>query len=305
MLRNLMLFLASNAKLAALISQVGRRSGLTRRFIAGESLAEAIPAIRELESLGLDTTLDLLGEGVTQEEEAVNAARLYRRLLRRIEETQLRSGISIKLTQLGLGFDRELCDRNLRLILDEAESLKKFVRIDMESSAYTEATLDLFRTQLEHYGPRRVGVVVQSYLYRTESDVRSLIGTGCNIRLCKGAYMEPEEVAFPKKADVDANFTRLLDLMLDSDLYSAIATHDERMIAHAKKVIASNGLPENRYEFQMLFGVRRELQVALRQEGFRMRVYVPFGTQWAPYFMRRLAERPANVLFILRNMFKA
>ncbi|UCF36036.1 MAG: proline dehydrogenase family protein [Acidobacteriota bacterium] len=305
MLRNLMLFLASNAKLAALISQVGRRSGLTRRFIAGESLAEAIPAIRELESLGLDTTLDLLGEGVTQEEEAVNAARLYRRLLRRIEETQLRSGISIKLTQLGLGFDRELCDRNLRLILDEAESLKKFVRIDMESSAYTEATLDLFRTQLEHYGPRRVGVVVQSYLYRTESDVKSLIGTGCNIRLCKGAYMEPEEVAFPKKADVDANFTRLLDLMLDSDLYSAIATHDERMIAHAKKVIASNGLPENRYEFQMLFGVRRELQVALRQEGFRMRVYVPFGTQWAPYFMRRLAERPANVLFILRNMFKA
>jgi proline dehydrogenase len=277
---------------------------LSRRFIAGETLGESMAVVRELEGRGLLTTLDLLGENSSRENEAVRATRNYIELLDGIRQEHVGSTISIKLTQLGLDVDTEFCFQNLCLILRKAEECKNFVRIDMEGSRYTEATLALYRQSLDRFGHDQVGIVIQAYLYRSESDIRDLSGRGCNIRLCKGAYMESEEIAIPQKAKVDRNFCRLVEIMLESPCHSAIATHDDRMIAHAHSVIERLGLPGDRYEFQMLFGVRREKQIALLEQGYRMKVYVPFGTQWAPYFMRRLAERPANLLFILRNFFR-
>lgn len=299
-----MLRAAASPRLMAAFASLGRRSGLSRRFIAGESLSEAIEVIRDLEGSGLRTTIDLLGENTTHEEESEQAAEAYCRLLRGIRDQGTDSTISIKLTQLGLDISRELCCRNLQRILEEAERLQNFVRIDMENSPHTEATIDLFRRGVDAFGPRRVGIVIQAYLYRSEQDIRGLSPLGCNIRLCKGAYMEAADVAYPSKRDVDRSFCKLVDILLDSSCFAAIATHDDRMIEHARKSVETRGVPDDRFEFQMLFGVRREKQTALRAQGYGMRVYVPFGTQWAPYFMRRLAERPANLLFILRNFFR-
>ncbi len=299
-----MLRAAASPHLMAAFATLGRRSGLARRFIAGETMEETMQVVRDLEGSGLRTTLDLLGENTTHEEESRQAAGAYSRLLNGIRDQSVGSTISIKLTQLGLEISPDLCHRNLRGILQEAERLGNFVRIDMEDSHHTQATLDLFRRALEEFGAKRVGIVIQAYLYRSEQDVRDLSRLGCNVRLCKGAYMEPPAVAFPAKADVDRNFTKLVDILLDSPAFAAIATHDDRMIAHAEESVSRRGIQGDRFEFQMLFGVRREKQAALRAQGYGMRVYVPFGTQWAPYFMRRLAERPANLLFLMRNFFR-
>ena len=299
-----MLRAAASPRLMAAFASLGRRSGLSRRFIAGEDLEKTIEVVRDLEASKLRTTLDLLGENITHEKESEQAAEAYCGLLHGIRDQGVGSTISIKLTQLGLEISSELCFRNLRRILEEAERLDNFVRIDMENSDHTEATIAVFRRSLDLFGPRRVGIVIQAYLYRSEQDIRNLSGLGCNIRLCKGAYMEPAEVAFPSKEDVDRNFCRLVDLLLESPCFAAVATHDDRMIEHTRDAVHKRQIAGDRFEFQMLYGVRREKQTALCSQGYGMRVYVPFGTQWAPYFMRRLAERPANILFLMRNFLR-
>jgi proline dehydrogenase len=303
MLRNLMLRMAANPALVRGFSRLGRTTGLTRRFIAGESFQDALSTVREFNRLGLSVTLDLLGEGITDGTEADRAAGAYRRLLEKIHQSGVRSSISIKLTQLGLEIETEACRRNLHEILRRAQSLDNFVRIDMEDSRFTQTTIDLFLESYEEFG-RHVGIVLQSYLRRSERDARELSAKGCNVRLCKGAYMEPPEIAFPRKADVDENFKRMLEILLTSAGHAAIATHDEAMIQHALGIVRTHGVPRSKYEFQMLYGVRRERQLDLQGEGHRVRVYVPFGTQWAQYFMRRLAERPANLLFIFKSIFR-
>ena len=305
MLRKLMLRLAANNFLVGRMAWLGRRSGLAGRFIAGENLEAMLGVVAELRAAGLLTTLDLLGEGVTREAASVRATEAYIRLLREIGGRDIDSNISIKPTQLGLAIDRELCRVNLAKILNEAVRVDGFVRIDMESSRHTQDTLDLFREARDIHGTRHVGIVIQSYLRRSEGDARDLCARECNIRLCKGAYMEPPEVAFPRKRDVDLNFLRLVDLVVGSRAYCAVATHDDRMIRHARETIRREGTPDSRFEFQMLYGVRRERQLELKNQGHKVRVYVPFGTEWAPYFMRRLAERPANLLFVARNLLRA
>ncbi len=304
MLRNLLLHAAERPALVKLFSGLGKRSGLADRFVAGETLDSALEAVRQLNELDILASLDLLGEGVTDPEAADRAAGAYIELLQAIGESGVRSNISIKLTQLGLDVSRSLCERNLARILEKARQLGNFVRIDMEDSDHTQATLDLFESAYPEYGFRHVGIVIQSYLRRSEEDIRRLVRLGCNIRLCKGAYQEPAEIAFQRRSKVDENFIKLLEIMLQSPAYTAIASHDHRMVEHARKFVAEKNVPNDRYEFQMLYGVRRDYQLALRRQGYRFRVYVPFGTEWAPYFMRRLAERPANVLFTLRAILK-
>ncbi len=299
-----MLSAARRPSLVRAFSALGKRSGLAARFVAGEEVRDAVQAVRELNGAGMMASLDLLGEGVVAAEAAVKARQAYIGLLEAIAESGVDSNISIKLTQLGLDIDRELCRSNLREILEQAKAYNNFVRIDMEGSDYTAATLELFEEQLSHFGPRRVGAVIQSYLYRSEGDIRRLASLGCNVRLCKGAYMEPPEIAFPRKSDVDANYIKLLEILLQSPAYTAIASHDQSMIDHARRFIAEHQIASDRYEFQMLYGIRRDYQVNLVEHGYRMRVYVPFGTEWAPYLIRRVAERPANLLFVTRAIFK-
>lgn len=304
MLRTMMLRMAKNRHFINFVSFTGRKSGMVDRFVAGKSLEEAVPVVLEFKKKGIRTTLDLLGEGINHPEEARDMTGRYIRALREIDDCGLASPVSLKLTQLGLEIDAGLCRENLRLILKEAVLLDNFVRIDMESSAVTQLTLDIFREQLAEFGPKHVGIVIQAYLYRSEEDVRGLCALGSNIRLCKGAYMEPESVAFPAKSDVDINFKKISELMLLSGGFSAIATHDEKMIRHVQSFVEEQQISCSSFEFQMLYGVRRDLQFRLREEGCNVRVYVPFGTQWAPYYVRRLAERPANMLFIMKNMFR-
>lgn len=303
LIRKAVLSISTNPFLCGFIARRGMRMGFARRFIAGETLAEAVEATRSLNSRGIDASLDLLGENVHDAAEAAHFTDQYAEILEEIEKVGIRSNISVKLTQMGLDVDPELCARNLFRLVERAAQLRNFVRIDMESSAYAQRTLDLFRAAHERFG-NAVGVVVQSYLYRTAEDVRDLVARGANLRLCKGAYMEPKEVAFPEKKEVDDNYRRLLELILGSASYVGIATHDPAMIAHAKKLVAERQLREDRFEFQMLYGVRRDLQIQLRRQGHRMRVYIPYGRDWCPYFMRRLAERPANVVFVLRNLWR-
>lgn len=285
------------------MSAVAQRYRLVDRFVAGESVEQAIRVVREFNQRGMAVTLDLLGEGVLEGTEAERAALDYRSLLDAIAESGARSTISIKLTQIGLDISRRECSRNLRLILERARELENFVRIDMEGSRYTEDTIAVFRDAYAEFA-RHVGIVIQAYLYRSEADVRELSSQECNIRLCKGAYMEPPEIAFAKKRDVDANFKKLTEILLDSPAFAAIATHDEKMIGHALQVASRNGRNESNFELQMLYGVRRDLQQRLHRQGHRLRIYVPFGTRWAPYFMRRLAERPANMLFLLKSLIR-
>src|SRR5687768_13982385 len=274
------------------------------RFVAGETLDQAVRAIIALNRKGIMATFDHLGENVNTEAEAVGSADAYIELLDRIKADRLKSNVSLKLTQMGLDVDEELCFENLSRICARARELNNFVRIDMESSAYTDRTLDLFRRLWHESGYRNVGVVLQAYLYRTEKDVREMNSLGARVRLCKGAYNEPESVAFPKKADVDANYARLTRLLLTEGTYPGIATHDSRLIEYTKRFAASRGIGPEKFEFQMLYGVRREMQTDLVAQGYNMRVYVPYGKEWYPYFMRRLAERPANVVFIVSNFVK-
>ena len=293
--------LSQSALLKRMASRYGMASSASfaRRFIAGETVEEAIEVARTLQSKGFDLTLDYLGESVRTHQEADAAAREYVHLIDVLMASGIERNISLKLTQLGAGVDRATCIDNLRRILEAAERHGFFVRIDMESSAYTDLTLDIFET-LWQRGHRNLGVVIQAALKRSEADAQRVVGLGGRVRLVKGAYKEPPEVAYARKADVDAAFVRLMQQLLDSGEYPAIATHDPKMIDATLAYAEARGLPPSHYEFQMLYGVRRDLQRALAADGYRVRVYVPFGKEWFPYFMRRLGERPANVAFVVR-----
>ena len=273
-----------------------------RRFIAGETIEDAIAAVRSIEANGLHHTLDYLGESVTSLTAAETATRQYLDLIDRIDRAGVERNLSLKLTQLGLDVDRAICVDNLRRILAAGARCGFFVRIDMESSNYTDATLNIFETVWRH-GNRNVGVVLQSCLYRTEQDLERINRLGARIRLVKGAYREPKTVAYQLKSDVDEAFVRLAKKLLTDATYPAIATHDEDILNTVKRFILDQRIPQDRYEFQMLYGIRRDLQNTFRDQGHRVRIYVPFGHEWFPYFMRRLGERPANVAFVLRALF--
>lgn len=279
-----------------------------RRFIAGETLSEALPVVRALNEHDILATLDHLGENVQTREKAISAAQEYLKILDAIQENRLNSNVSLKLTQMGLDLSEELCFENLKGILERARLYGNFVRIDMEGSAYTDRTLKLYE-RLRQAGYENVGVVIQAYLYRSHADVERLIELGANVRLCKGAYAEPPSIAFPKKRDVDRNFRELLQMLWslparENGAYVAIATHDQRLIEWAKHFAQAHEIPKDGFEFQMLHGIRRDLQGSLAREGYRVRVYVPYGQDWYPFFMRRLAERPANLLFLARHLFR-
>jgi proline dehydrogenase len=278
-------------------------AGFARRFIAGESIEDAVAAVRPIAGHGMLLTLDYLGESVATVEEADAATRDYRRILDTIVASGIERNISLKLTQLGLEVDRATAVDNLRRILEPATEHGFFVRIDMENSPYTDVTLQIFET-LWAQGHHNIGVVLQSMLMRTPADVARVNTLGARIRLVKGAYMEPKTVAFQKKSEVDEAYVQLMKVLLDEGTYPAIATHDPAMIAATKAHAAEKGYAKDRFEFQMLYGIRRDLQAALVKDGYRVRLYVPFGNQWFAYFMRRLGERPANVAFVLKGIFK-
>jgi proline dehydrogenase len=302
MLRAFLLYLSEKETPKKILTghSFGRR--LAQRFIAGETLEDAVKAVRTLNDEGFDATLDCLGESVHDASAAAEACETYLGILDRLAAEGLRSHVSIKLTQLGLAIDEAMTVKHLRALCERARQHYNFIRIDMESSAYTESTLGVFRTVNE---PREVlGMVIQSYLRRSEQDVGELLKCEARIRLVKGAYQEPPDLAFPHKKDVDGNFVKLTQMLLASGVYHAIATHDERMIGAARDFAEARGLGKDRFEFQMLYGIRRQLQRDLKQQGFRVRVYVPYGKQWYAYFMRRLAERPANLFFLLKNLFR-
>jgi proline dehydrogenase len=293
--------LAKSDTLRHLASRYGMRGerGFARRFIAGETVEEAIAAARVVESRGLLQTLDYLGESVTSLEEADAATRDYLRVADAVMQAGIIRNLSLKLTQIGLDADRATAVDNLRKILERSEGF--FIRIDMESSAYTDVTLNIFEI-LWGQGYRNIGVVLQADLYRTEADEERISGLGARIRLVKGAYRESKAVAYQKKADVDAQYAKLTRRLLERGQYPAIATHDINMINVAREHAAKLGLAKDAFEFQMLYGIRRDLQQALVNDGYRVRVYIPFGRQWFPYFMRRLGERPANIGFVLRGI---
>ena len=296
--------LSRSAALKRLASKYGMATSdsFARRFIAGETVEEAIQDARALQARGMLLTLDYLGESVRNADEAAAATREYVRLIDVIVKSGIERNISLKLTQLGVDVDRATCVDNLRRILDPAARHDFFVRIDMEDSRYTDVTLEVFRTlwQQEY---RNVGIALQSALYRTEQDVQVMIAMGARVRLVKGAYKEPAAVAHQKKADVDAAFRRIMRVLLEQGAYPAIATHDESIIAETRAFATDRNIAGDRFEFQMLYGIRRDLQSALAAAGYRMRIYLPFGHQWFPYFMRRLGERPANVGFVVRGIF--
>jgi proline dehydrogenase len=293
--------LARSSTLKKIASRYGMRSptSFARRFIAGETVEEAILAARQVESAGLMQTLDFLGESVSTLAEADAATRDYLRVIDAVIQAGIGRNLSLKLTQLGLDVDRASAVDNLRRILERAQDF--FVRLDMESSQYTETTLAIFET-LWQQNYHNIGVVLQADLHRTEQDVARIVALGARIRLVKGAYREPASVAYPSKADVDAAYAQLMRRLLLEGTYPAIATHDEAMIHEALRFVAEQHISKDRFEFQMLYGIRRDLQAALVSQGYRVRVYIPFGHQWFPYFMRRLGERPANVGFVLRGI---
>jgi proline dehydrogenase len=267
------------------------------------TVADAVDACRRVNAQGIAVSLDSLGESVAEEDEARAAAAIYHDLLAAISGHGLNANVSLKLTQMGIDIDQGLAEEIVRSIVEHAARVGSFVRIDMEGAAYTEATIALTERLYAQY-PGVVGTVLQAYLFRTEADAERLLERGIRIRLCKGAYKEPPEVAFPAKSDVDANYVKLMKKMANSGVFCGIATHDEAIVAEMLKFGRDHGVAKNRFEFQMLYGVRRDLQRQLVAEGYGVRVYVPFGTAWYPYFMRRLAERPANVLFLARNFFR-
>jgi proline dehydrogenase len=295
--------LAQSTSLKTLASRYGMRraQSFARRFIAGEHVAEAIEAARAVEAQGMMHTLDLLGESVTNLDQAEWATREYLAVIDAIAKAGIGRGISLKLTQLGLDVDKATAVDNLRKILERAEPAGFFIRIDMENSPYTDVTLEIFET-LWDQGHRQIGVVLQSALYRSENDLERMNALGASVRLVKGAYKEPKTVAYPKKADVDAAYARMLTSLLSYGNRPAIATHDPAMIRLARQWAEEQQIPAERFEFQMLYGIRRDLQTQLVKEGYRMRVYIPFGREWFPYFMRRLGERPANITFVIRGI---
>ncbi|HXZ13906.1 MAG TPA: proline dehydrogenase family protein [Candidatus Sulfotelmatobacter sp.] len=299
-MRALLLYLSESKRLAPWImhSRLSRR--VARRFVAGETLDDAVAAARAVNRAGQSASLDMLGENVTDEAGARRAAAAYVAMFDRIQQEKLDANVSLKLTQLGLNLGQPLCEELVEKIVEHASSLGNFVRIDMEGSAYTQRTIEIAKHARARH--ESVGAVIQSYLYRSEKDIQDLLAAGCRIRLCKGAYNEPAEVAFPEKADVDANYVKLMKLLLASGIYHGIATHDPRMVRATKNFAREKQIASGQFEFQMLYGIRTDLQRKLVKQGYRVRVYIPFGTDWFPYFMRRLAERPANLTFFLRAM---
>jgi proline dehydrogenase len=297
--------LAGSRTLQQLASRYGMRSpsSFARRFIAGETIDEAIAAARAIEANGMMHTLDLLGESVATMAEADTATRAYLAMFERIVGAGIGRNVSLKLTQLGLTIDRATCVDNLRRILDAATASDFFVRVDMENSEYTQVTLDIFETVWQQ-GYRNAGIVLQAYLKRTAADAARMNALGARVRLVKGAYQEPNTVAFQRKAEVDASFRQLMELLLERGTYPAIATHDPDLVNATRTFAASKSIRPDRYEFQMLYGIRRDLQRALRDAGHRVRVYVPFGREWFPYFMRRLGERPANIGFVINGLLR-
>ena len=277
---------------------------LTTRFVAGETIDEAVAAIQELNAEGCSASFDHLNESVANSAEAEAEIKEYLQILNRIDETGIDSNVSIKLTQFGLELDPELAYRNSRAVVEDAARRENFVRVDMEGSNVTQLTIDIFKRLRAEFGLDDVGIVLQSYLRRTYADAQELVKLPARIRICKGAYNEPPEVAFPNKKDVDENYVRVMQLLLSSGIYHGIATHDPKMIEATIDFAQRQGISKGTFEFQMLYGVRRDLQRQLAKDGYNLRIYVPYGKHWYPYFMRRLAERPANIWFVLKNLLK-
>ena len=303
MLRSSLLKLSESPRFAHWVTSNGTTRRMARRFVAGETLDDAVMAARACNSLGMYASLDYLGENVATVDDAQRARDAYLQIFDRIADERLHANVSCKLTQLGLELNTDFCEGLVHSIVERAAGYENFLRVDMEGSNYTQRTIEIVR-RVRSRNPA-VGTVIQSYLYRSEGDVQNLLGVGCRIRLCKGAYKESMEVAFKRKADVDGNYIRLTQMLLASGFYHAIATHDPRMIAQTIRFAATRGISKDDFEFQMLYGVRTDLQRRLVKDGYRLRIYIPFGRDWFPYFMRRLAERPANVGFFLRHALRS
>ena len=305
MLRAAFISLSESKSIRSAAEKTWLGQRLSRRFVAGTTVEEALAATRAMNQLGLGVSVDNLGENVTNPEEARHSAQLYHQLLDRMAEQGGDANVSLKLTHMGLDVNEAMAYEISSALVQHAARLRSFVRVDMEGSAYTQRTLDFVRRlHREPENSGRVGAVIQAYLYRSEKDIEQLIAERIRVRLCKGAYKEPPEVAFEKKADVDANYVKLMKMLLKSGVYHGIATHDENMIRATIEFARKEKIAASAFEFQMLYGVRRDLQIKLVKEGWRCRVYIPFGTEWYPYLMRRLAERPANAIFILKNLFR-
>jgi proline dehydrogenase len=319
MLRSLLIYLSQASWARKVITHWGIAWRVASRFVAGERLEDAVSVVQELNSKGINVTLDRLGEHVTNTEEAAEATREIVTIIKTINEREIRANVSIKLTQIGLALGKQVCEENLEQILSAAREYDNFIRFDMEDSPWVDDTLNLYRQMREEYGFENLGVVTQSYLYRSEKDIQELAASGAHVRLCKGAYQEPPDIAHPEKDEVDKAYDRLLRMLMDSansqgapklspdgrfPPIPGIATHDEQRIEFAKNYARQVGLPQQAYEFQLLYGIRRELQEQLVAESYPVRVYVPFGSEWYPYFTRRLAERPANLWFFISNFFR-
>ena len=303
MLRSILLKFSESKSFAHWVTTNATTRRMSRRFVAGETLEEALQVARACNDAGMHATLDYLGENVSTTEDAQKARDAYLEIFDRIAEERLHANVSCKLTQLGLDISPEFCEGLVLSIAERAAANDSFLRIDMEGSAYTQRTVDLVK-RVRAQTPT-VGTVIQSYLYRSESDVNDLLSVGCRIRLCKGAYKETVEVAYPRKADVDGNYIRLMRMLLPSGFYHGIATHDPKMIAATIRWAAEKQISKDDFEFQMLYGIRTDLQRQLVRDGFRLRIYIPYGRDWFPYVMRRLAERPANLMFFLRNFLRS
>ena len=320
MLRSFLIYLSQAGWAQRMVTGWSFAWNVASRFVAGETNEEAMAVVRKLNAKGINATLDQLGEHTSMAEEAVQSTEQILGILDAIEEADVRAGVSIKLTQIGMGLDSTICRQNLRRILERAQEYKNFVRIDIEDTPYTDITIEAYNAMLANdYSPETVGMAVQSYLYRAEEDTRKMLEDRTRFRLIKGAYKEPPDLAYPKKEDVDANFDLLTKILMDAALAAgspkvsedgrippipAIATQDDKRVDFAKQYAKKIELDKEAFEFQMLYGIRRDLQNQLIEEGYQVRVYVPFGTQWYPYFMRRLAERPANLWFFISNLFK-
>ena len=302
--RTALLYLARQEKLKDVAARFSTFRKITARFIAGETIDEAVAAIKDLNARGCSASFDHLNESVSSVAETEGEVREYLNVLAKIDESGINSNVSIKLTQFGLDIDPELTYRNARKVVEDGARRGNFVRVDMEGSAVTQLTIDIFKRLRSEFGLNDVGIVLQSYLYRTEEDARELLKIPARIRLCKGAYDEPAAVAYPDKKDVDDNYVRVMKLLLASGTYHGIATHDPKMIDATIDFAQKEGIGQKAFEFQMLYGIRRDLQEQLARDGYNMRVYVPYGKHWYPYFMRRLAERPANIWFVMKNLWK-
>lgn len=307
MLRASLISLSESRSLRRLAEKSSLGQRISSRFVAGTQVEDALRAAAALNQAGLSVSVDNLGENVTTAEEASHSAQLYHQLLAEIEKRGLTANVSVKLTHMGIDVDPQLAYSNVAGLVEAAASMspKNFVRVDMEGSAYTQRTLDFVHQLHSQAGNRGcVGAVIQSYMRRSEDDVSDLLRDGIRIRLCKGAYREPADIAYQQKSQVDANYVKLMKILLKSGTYHGLATHDEKIIRSAQSFAIAENIPRDAFEFQMLYGIRRDLQQSLIREGWRMRVYVPFGAEWYPYLMRRLAERPANLLFVAKNLLR-